>query len=45
MLADQRKFFVSGERARSLWALLDRPAEDNAGLSDLFSRSDPWAPE
>jgi uncharacterized protein (DUF1778 family) len=45
MLADQRKFFISGERARSFWALLDRPAEDNAGLRDLFSRPDPWATE
>lgn len=23
--------------------LLDRPAEDNAGLSDLFMRRPPWA--
>ena len=41
-LIDQRLFVVSGEQARSLLDLLDRPAQDNAGLRDLFSRPEPW---
>jgi uncharacterized protein (DUF1778 family) len=42
-LLDQRLFVVSGERAQSLLDLLERPAADNPGLRDLFSRPDPWA--
>ena len=42
-LLDQRLFMVSGASAKSLLALLDRPAQDNAGLQDLFSRTPPWS--
>jgi uncharacterized protein (DUF1778 family) len=41
-LLDQRLFLVSGDRYQALLDLLDRPAEDNPGLRDLFSRSEPW---
>ena len=41
-LLDQRLFFVSGEHAQAFLDLLDRPARDNPGLSDLFSRRAPW---
>lgn len=39
---DQRLFLVSGSQSHTLLDLLDRPAQDNAGLRDLFSRSVPW---
>lgn len=42
-LLDQRLFMLTGERAETLLDLLDRPARDNAGLKDLFSRSAPWS--
>jgi uncharacterized protein (DUF1778 family) len=42
-LLDQRLFMVSGASAKSLLTLLDRPAKDNAGLKDLFSRTPPWS--
>ncbi|HMM63688.1 MAG TPA: DUF1778 domain-containing protein [Mesorhizobium sp.] len=41
-LLDQRLFVVSGEQSQALLELLDRPAQDNAGLRDLFSRRAPW---
>ena len=41
-LLDQRLFLVSGDRYQALLDLLDRPAEDNPALSDLFSRPEPW---
>lgn len=41
-LLDQRLFVVSGDRSRALLELLDRPAQHNAGLQDLFSRRPPW---
>lgn len=41
-LIDQRLFLVSGDRYQSLLELLDRPAADNPGLSDLFARPEPW---
>jgi len=41
-LIDQRLFVVSGDQAQSLLDLLERPAEVNAGLRDLFSRPEPW---
>ncbi len=41
-LLDQRLFMVSGSQYQALLDLLDRPAEDNAGLEDLFSRPAPW---
>lgn len=42
-LLDQRLFMVSADQALTLLELLDRPAQDNAGLADLFSRQTPWA--
>ena len=42
MLIDQRLFVVTGNQARSLLELFERPTEDNAGLHDLFSRPEPW---
>ena len=42
-LLDQRLFTVTGEDATTLLDLLDRPAQDNAALADLFSRPAPWA--
>ena len=41
-LIDQRLFVVSGDQAQTLLELLERPAEDNAGLCDLFCRPEPW---
>lgn len=41
-LLDQRLFLVTGRQSRALMALLDRPARDNQGLKDLFSRRAPW---
>lgn len=41
-LINQRLFVVSGDQAQSLLDLLERPAEDNPGLRDLFSRPEPW---
>jgi uncharacterized protein (DUF1778 family) len=41
-LLDQRLFMVSGSQYQALMDLLDRPAEDNAGLRDLFARPAPW---
>lgn len=42
-LLDQRLFMVSGSQYRALMDLLDRPAQDNPGLNDLFARPVPWA--
>tara|TARA_R110001592_G_scaffold15640_1_gene67788 strand:+ start:89 stop:376 length:288 start_codon:yes stop_codon:yes gene_type:complete len=42
-LLDQRLFAISPEQSVTLLELLDRPAQDNAGLKDLFSREAPWA--
>lgn len=41
-LLDQRLFMVSGHQYQALMDLLDRPAQDNQGLQDLFSRKAPW---
>ncbi|MBT3259234.1 MAG: DUF1778 domain-containing protein, partial [Deltaproteobacteria bacterium] len=41
-LLDQRMFMVSGKQYERFLTLLDRPAEDNVGLKDLFSRTAPW---
>ena len=41
-LLDQRLFMVSGTQYAALMDLLDRPAQDNLGLKDLFSRKAPW---
>ena len=42
-LLDQRLFLVTGSQSQALLSLLDRPARDNPGLKDLFSRRAPWA--
>lgn len=42
VLLDQRLFMVSGSQSQALLELLDRPAQDNPGLKDLFSRAAPW---
>ena len=41
-LLDQRLFLVSGDRYLAMLDLLDRPAEHNPALNDLFSRPEPW---
>ena len=41
-LLDQRLFLVSGSQCQALMALLERPAQSNEGLRDLFSRKAPW---
>lgn len=41
-LLDQRLFMVSEDQAATLLELLDRPAEENAGLLDLFAKPAPW---
>jgi uncharacterized protein (DUF1778 family) len=42
-LLDQRLFLVTGAQSQTMVSLLDRPASDNPGLKDLFSRPLPWA--
>ncbi|CAM3861942.1 DUF1778 domain-containing protein [Kerstersia gyiorum] len=41
-LLDQRLFLVSGSQSQALLDLLDRPAQVNEGLRNLFSRPAPW---
>ena len=41
-LLDQRLFMVSDNQYQALLDLLDRPAQENEGLRDLFSRQAPW---
>jgi uncharacterized protein (DUF1778 family) len=41
-LLDQRLFMVSDGQAVALLELLDRPAEENSGLRDLFAKPAPW---
>ncbi|TXT26463.1 MAG: hypothetical protein FD131_4177 [Rhodocyclaceae bacterium] len=41
-LLDQRLFLVSGGQCQALMELLERPAQVNEGLKDLFSRKAPW---
>ena len=41
-LTDQRLILVSGDRYQTMLDLLDRPAQDNPCLRDLFSRPEPW---
>lgn len=41
-LLEQRLFMVSGQQYQDLLALLDRPAQPNAGLEKLFSKTAPW---
>ena len=42
-LLDQRLFLLDGQQADDFIALLDRPAQDNAGLKDLLARPAPWS--
>ncbi len=42
-LLDQRLFLLTGQQSQTLLDLLDRPAQHNAGLQDLFARRPPWA--
>jgi uncharacterized protein (DUF1778 family) len=44
-LLDQRLFVVSGRQGQALIELLERPAQDNDDLHDLFSRKAPWGDE
>ena len=41
-LIDQRLFMTSESLCQALLELLDRPAEDNAGLQELFAKPAPW---
>ena len=41
-LLDQRLFVVSGSQCLALLELLERPAQLNEGVRDLFSRKAPW---
>jgi uncharacterized protein (DUF1778 family) len=41
-LLDQRLCLVTGPQSEALLSVLDRPAQDNPGLKDLFSRRAPW---
>lgn len=41
-LLDQRLFLVTESQSQALLDMLDRPAQDNAGLKELFSRATPW---
>lgn len=41
-LLDQRLFLLSTSQSQALLDLLDRPAQVNDGLRDLFSRPAPW---
>lgn len=42
-LLDQRLFMLTGAQASALLDLLDRPAQQNVGLEDLFARRAPWS--
>jgi len=42
-LLDQRRFRVTGRQRQAMLSLLERPARDNPGLKDLFTRRAPWA--
>jgi len=41
-LLNQRLFMVSDEQGGNLLELLDRPAAENAGVQELFSKPAPW---
>ena len=41
-LLDQRLFMVSESQYQALMDLLDRPAQANDALRELFSRKAPW---
>lgn len=42
VILDQRLFMVSDAIFNQFSEILDRPAQDNEGLKDLFSSSSPW---
>ena len=42
-LLDKRLFLVTGLQSQALLSRMNRPAQDNPGLKDLFSRRAPWA--
>ena len=42
-LLDQRLFMLTGAQASALLDLLDRPAQQNVGLEDMFARRAPWS--
>ncbi len=41
-LLNRRMFMVSSERYEEFLGLLDRTAEDNAGLRELYAKPAPW---
>lgn len=41
-LLDQRLFIVPGSQCQALLDLLDRPAQENRGLRELFAKPAPW---
>jgi uncharacterized protein (DUF1778 family) len=41
-LLDQRLFVVKDNQFQSFLEMLDRPASENTGLRDLFSKTAPW---
>lgn len=43
MLSGQTVFKVSDSQYQAFLDLLARPAEDNAGLRELFSKPAPWS--
>jgi uncharacterized protein (DUF1778 family) len=44
-LLDQRLFMVSGGRYQAFMELLDRPAQENPGLNELYRLKAPWDPQ
>ncbi|MFJ1270145.1 DUF1778 domain-containing protein [Legionella lytica] len=42
VILDQRLFMVSEDVFNKFSEILDRPAQENEGLKDLFSSSFPW---
>ena len=42
-LLDQQRILVNESQAQALLDLLNRPAQDNPGMQDLFSRPAPWS--
>lgn len=41
-ILEQRLFMVSGTEYQALLDMLDQPAQENTGLTELFSRKAPW---
>jgi uncharacterized protein (DUF1778 family) len=42
-LLDQQLFLITEDESQTLWALLNRPEQDNVGLQNLFARRAPWS--